>query len=200
MGVDVAAWAPAVVGALDWGTFGHIVDVGGGNGTLLIALLRAYPTLRGTVLDQPATVDAARAALAEAGVIDRADVHAGSFFDPLPPAADAYVLSAILHDWDDEHATLILGRCAEAAGADGAVVVVEKTGPDGASPSTAMDLRMLAYFGGRERSVRELADLAEKAGLSIKTAHQDGDLSVLSFGNEPQTPEPVRTAGRGPGT
>jgi RimJ/RimL family protein N-acetyltransferase len=194
MGVDVAAWAPAVVGALDWGAFGRIVDVGGGNGTLLIALLRAYPTLRGTVLDQPATVDAARAALADAGVIDRADVHAGSFFDPLPPGADAYVLSAILHDWDDEHATLIVGRCAEAAGADGVVIVVEKTGPDGASPSTAMDLRMLAYFGGRERGVAELCELADSVGLALAGEHRGGDLSILEFSACP--PDQMSAAGR----
>jgi hypothetical protein len=200
MGSDVAAWAPAVVDALDWGAIEHVVDVGGGNGTLLAALLQAYPSLRGTVVDQPATVEAARATLAGAGLGERTDVRAGSFFDPLPPGADAYVLSAILHDWDDEHAVAILRRCAEAVGAKGRVIVVEKTGTDGASPNTAMDLRVLAYFGGRERGVAALAELAGKAGLSLKAEHRDGDLSVLSFTNEAPPAEPVRPDRRAPRT
>jgi RimJ/RimL family protein N-acetyltransferase len=185
MGSDVAAWAPAVVDALDWGAFGHIVDVGGGNGTLLAALLRAHPGPHGTVFDQPATVEAARATLVEAGLGERTDVRGGSFFDPLPPGADAYVLSAILHDWDDENARAILRNCAEAAGATGRVIVIEKTGPDGASPNTAMDLRVLVYFGGRERGVAELAELAATVGLALTGEHRGGDLSILEFSAVP---------------
>jgi hypothetical protein len=180
MASDVAAWAPAVVAALDWGRFDHVVDVGGGDGTLLAALLRAHPGLRGTVLDQPATAEAARAALAAAGLADRAGAVGGSFFDPLPPGAAAYLLCAVLHDWDDEAAAAILSRCTEAAGR-GTVVVVEKTGAGGESPSTAMDLRVLAYFGGCERSVSDLRRLAAGAGLGIRAVHQAGDLSVVEL-------------------
>jgi hypothetical protein len=180
MGADVSAWAPAVVAALDWARFEHVVDVGGGDGTLLTALLRAHAGLRGTVLDQPATAEAARAALAAAGLADRAAASGGSFFDPLPPGGDAYLLCAVLHDWDDEAATAILSRCAEAAGG-GTVVVVEKTGPGGESPSTTMDLRVLAYFGGRERTVPDLRRLAERAGLGTRSVHQAGDLSIVEL-------------------
>lgn len=89
MGVDVAEWAGALVPAYDWGALGHLVDVGGGNGTLLAALLTAFPELRGTVVDQPATAGAARATLAAAGLGDRGDAVGGSFFEALPkgPAA-----------------------------------------------------------------------------------------------------------------
>src|ERR1700687_2356232 len=127
MGCDVAADAPDMVSAYDWGSLGHVVDVGGGNGALLIALLTAHPALRGTVFDQPATAEAAREALKAAGFGDRADVVAGSFFDPLP-GADGYLLSAILHDWDDEAAVRILTRCEEAAGPEAPVFVAGQSG------------------------------------------------------------------------
>jgi hypothetical protein len=183
MGSDVAAWAPAVVGAFDWSRCGHVVDVGGGNGTLLAALLTAYPSLRGTVFDQPATVDAAIATLRAAGVGDRADVVAGSFFDEdaIPAGAGAYLLCAVLHDWDDESAAAILRRCAAAAGDAGRVVVVEKTGAEGAEPSTAMNLRVLVYFGGRERDVDAIVDLAAPTGLTLADVHRAADISVLTF-------------------
>lgn|SRR5262245_15856120 len=116
MGADVTAEAPAIVAAYNWSTLGTVVDVGGGTGALLIALLAAHPTLQGIVIDLPAAVDVARTALAAAGVADRAEVVAGSFFDPLPPGAGGYVLSAIVHNWNDDAAQAILRRCADAAG------------------------------------------------------------------------------------
>jgi hypothetical protein len=181
MGVDVAAWAPPVIAAYDWGALGHVVDVGGGNGTLLAALLEAFPNLRGTVLDQPATAAAARTHLAAAGVSDRGDAVAGSFFDPLPAGAGGYVLCAVLHDWDDRAAAAILRRCRDAAGTAGRVLVIEKTGVGGESPRTAMDLRVLVYFGGRERGVHDLVALAADAGLRHVATHDAGDLAVVEL-------------------
>ncbi|GAA4580152.1 methyltransferase [Planotetraspora phitsanulokensis] len=181
MGADVAEWAPPIISAYDWGSLGHVIDVGGGNGTLMAALLRAYPTLRGTVFDQPETAEAARATLAAAGLADRSDVAAGSFFDTLPPGADGYLLSAIIHDWNDESARSILRSCAEAAGTTGSVFVIEKTGSDGESVNTGMDLRMLVYFGGRERGVGELSALGESAGLTTVAVHPAGTLSIVEL-------------------
>jgi O-methyltransferase domain len=181
MGSDVAAWAPHVVSACDWGSLGHVVDVGGGNGTLLIALLRAHPELRGTVVDLPETAEAARTGLMAAGLAERGAAVAGSFFDPLPAGAGGYLLCAILHDWDDEAAEAILRRCAEAAGADGAIFVVEKIGADGETLQTAMDLRVLAYFGGRERGVADLTALAARSGLSVAAVHPAGPLAVVEL-------------------
>jgi hypothetical protein len=181
MGRDVAAWAPPVLAALDGTAFGHVVDVGGGNGTLLAAILREHPTARGTVLDQPATAVAARSALAAAGLGDRADAVGGSFFDPIAAGADVYLLCAVLHDWDDASARAILQRCADAAGPSGLVVVVEKTGREGAPPPSAMNLRVLVYFGGRERGVDALTELATAVGLARRALHRDGDLCVLTF-------------------
>ncbi|MEU1623018.1 methyltransferase [Streptomyces sp. NPDC008238] len=181
MGVDVAAWATALVPAYDWGALGHVVDVGGGNGTLLAALLTAFPELRGTVLDQPATADAARATLAAAGLGDRGDVVAGSFFETLPRGAGGYLLCAILHDWDDDAARAVLRRCAEAAGEHGRVLVVEKVGADRESTVTAMDLRMLVYFGGRERGVAALTALGADAGLRVSSVRTAGDIGIVEF-------------------
>jgi hypothetical protein len=180
MGSDVAAWAPGIVAAYDWGSLGHLVDVGGGNGTLLAAVLREHPGLRGTVLDLPGAAEAAREALAAAGLADRGDAVAGSFFDRLPPGAGGYLLCAILHDWDDPSAGAILRRCAEAAGPAGKVFVVERFATDG-DPRTEMDLRVLAYFGGRERSVAQLATLAATAGLRVAAVHPAGTTPVVEL-------------------
>ena len=181
MGVDVAVWAPFVIDAYDWTAHEHVVDVGGGNGTLLAALLEANPAMRGTVIERPATAAAARSTLDAAGLADRSDVLVGSFFDAVPGGADAYILCAVIHDWDDEAATAILRRCAEAAGKSAKVFVVEKTGADGESPRTDMDLRVLAYFGARERGVADLTALATAAGLTAAATHRGGELTLLEL-------------------
>ncbi|MFC4052404.1 ArsR family transcriptional regulator [Actinomadura syzygii] len=181
MAINLAGVAPSIVSAYDWGSLKHVVDVGGGNGALLRALLTAYPNLRGTLVELPEAAEAAVLAFEDAGLADRVDVRSGSFFDPLPSGADAYVLSDVLHDWDDEDAKAILGRCAEAAGSDGAVLVVGEYGPDGESPSTTMDLRMLVYLNGQERSVGEVASLAADRGLAVAGVHTEGEISVVAL-------------------
>jgi hypothetical protein len=180
MAADVAAWAPAIVAAYGWGSLGHVVDVGGGNGALLAALLREHPDLRGTVLDLPGAAAAARKVLTAAGLADRSDAVAGSFFDPLPPGAGGYLLCAVLHDWDEAAARTILRRCAEAAGTDGRVFVVEKFVTD-SDHRTEMDLRVLAYFGGRERGIAELTALAAAAGLRVAAVHPAGATPVIEL-------------------
>ncbi|GAA0400743.1 methyltransferase [Acrocarpospora corrugata] len=181
MGVDVAGDAPNIEAGFDWGSLTHIMDVGGGNGTLLTAILNAHPHLRGTVFDQPDTVAHAQKTLTAAGLTHRADTIGGSFFDPLPKGPDAYLLSAIIHDWDDPSATAILRRCAEAATPHASVFIIEKIGPDGASLRTGMDLRVLIYMAGKERTTTQLATLATTAGLHLTETHPAGDLSILRF-------------------
>ena len=166
--------APVLARAYDWGSLGRLVDVGGGDGTLLAEILKAHPALSGTVLDRPSAAADAQRRFERDGLADRADVVAGSFFDPLPPGG-SYLLSGVVHDWDDEHALAILRRCAQALGPDGRVLVLESLneadGPD--ARHTAMDLRMLAYVAGRERSLRELTALAAGAGLELRS-HSPG--------------------------
>ena len=170
MGRQRVGDAIAVAGAYDWAALGDVVDVGGGDGSLLIALLRAHPTLRGTVIDLASAVESATRALGAAGLSDRGLAQTGSFFEPLPPGGSGYILSRILHDWDDGDVRRILERCADAAGPAGRVIVVEDidAGPGG-SVSTEMDLRMLAYFLGRERTLVRLVELARAAGLTLGT-------------------------------
>jgi hypothetical protein len=181
MGRDVESWAPAIVGAYDWGALGHVVDVGGGQGVLLAALLAANPELRGTVFDQPDTAARARAHLDAAGLGDRADTVGGSFFDEVPAGAGGYVLTAIVHDWPDDAAIAILRRAAVAAGAGGRVIVIEKIGKDGTTPGTAMDLRLLVYMAGRERTVEQLTALGEAAGLREVAVHRAGAIVLVEM-------------------
>jgi 2,7-dihydroxy-5-methyl-1-naphthoate 7-O-methyltransferase len=157
--------APQIAERFDWSRFSEILDVGGGEGTLLAAILHAHPEVRGRVLDLPPATAAATDRFAAAGLGARAGTVAGSFFDPLPVGADAYLLSDILHNWDDDHASQILAGCRRAAAPNGTVVVIEAMRERGVG--TAMDLFMLMCFGGRERTVDELIGLAAGCGLVL---------------------------------
>lgn len=162
-------WTAPAFTDQDWSGASHVVDVGGGTGALLISLLRAQPHLRATLVDLPATAAAAERELAAAGLARRCDVVAGSFFDPLPAGADVYVLSSIVHDWGDTDAAAILRRCAQAAGRGGRVLLGElvATGEEDRHTFTHMDLRMLVYLGGRERTLEDFRKLTGAAGLTI---------------------------------
>ncbi|MCB5169602.1 methyltransferase [Streptomyces bambusae] len=171
---NVSRDAKDIAHAYDWSALGHVYDLGGGNGALLAGLLTAHPTLRGTVVDLPGTTDRARSHFAREGLADRACALDGSFFDPLPVAdGGGYVLSSVLHNWGDAEAVGILRRCAEAlAGCPdgpGRVLVIEETC---AHVHTGMDIRMLAYFGGVERSVAGITDLARRAGLTVAGVYE----------------------------
>src|SRR6266540_14491 len=122
----------AVAGGYDWTTVRHVADIGGGTGTLIAEVLRRNPRLRGTLVDLPETAARARQYLAGLGLDDRCEVVGQSFFDPLPAGADAYLLSRVIHDWDDAAASAILRRCAQAAGSTGRVLVIESAVAAGA--------------------------------------------------------------------
>ncbi|WP_031465383.1 methyltransferase [Sciscionella sediminilitoris] len=173
--------APQIAERFDWSRFARILDVGGGEGTVLAAILRAHPGVRGQVLELPPTAAAAERRFAAAGFGDRAGAVSGSFFDPLPAGADAYLLSDILHDWDDDNARAILDGCRRAAGPGGTVVVIEPVLGQGVD--TAMDLFMLMCFGGRERTVGELTMLAADRGLVLRGSAPVSDgRTILEFG------------------
>ncbi|WP_198654686.1 MULTISPECIES: methyltransferase [Nocardia] len=156
---------PRIVTGYDWDRFSTIVDVGGGHGSLLAAILAAHPRIRGHLIDLEPTVTEAVRTLIAYRVRDRARVSAQSFFDPLPAGAQAYLLCDILHDWDDDHAHRILARCVEALGRGGRVLVVEPVG--GRRANTEFDLAMLVTFAGRERRVDEFRALAAAHGLVL---------------------------------
>ena len=170
--------AASVVAAYDWGALGDVMDVGGGNGTLLIALLNEFRELRGTVLELPGPAEAARKMIAAAGLAGRADAVAGDCLAHVPPGAEGYLLSAVIHNWGDDEARRLLANCAAAAGEDGAVFVIERV----AKPArTHADLRNLAWFGGKVRDVPELTELAASAGLAVAAVHLEDDIAVLEL-------------------
>ena len=158
---------PQIVAGYNWDRFSTIVDVGGGHGTLLAAILAARPQIRGHLVDLEPTATEASRTFSAHHVEDRAQVTARSFFDPLPEGAQAYLLCDILHDWDDEHAHRILDRCVEAVHPTGRVLVIEPVG--GRRANTEFDLAMLVIFGGRERRVDEFRTLASAHGLVLDT-------------------------------
>ncbi|MBB4685016.1 methyltransferase [Amycolatopsis jiangsuensis] len=168
---------PQIVAGYDWGRFATVVDVGGGRGTLLAAILAACPGVRGHLVDLEPTAAAAAGTFRACELGDRARVTAASFFDPLPAGADAYLLSDILHDWDDEHAHRILDRCVEAAHPAGRILIVEPIG--GRRGETAMDLAMLTIFGSRERRVDEFRSLASAHHLVLDTLTDLSDQRCL---------------------
>jgi SAM-dependent methyltransferase len=178
--------ATQIAEQFDWSRFSEILDVGGGDGTVLAAILHTHRDLRGRVLDLAPTSAAATDRFAAAGLDDRASAVSGSFFDPLPVGADAYLVSDILHDWNDDHARKILAGCRRAAAPNGTVVVIEPVRGRGAD--TAVDLFMLMCFGGRERTVDELAALAADCGLMLHDSGQVAEgRTALEFGVAPQT-------------
>ena len=150
-----------------WDSVRTVVDVGGGTGLLLAAVLRARPQVRGTLVDLPRTVARSEAVFQEAGVSDRVTAVGQSFFDPLPPGADLYLLKNVLGDWPDREAALLLRRCAEAAGPSGRVVLLGGITPEEqASP----ELLMLVLVGGKSRTLAEFAELARTAGLVVRAS------------------------------
>lgn len=172
MGTHSPQFADMVAG-YDWSVHHHVVDVGGGTGALLTEILRAHPTVRGTLVDLPATASRATETFASAGLDNRCTVYAQSFFDPLPAGGDVYVLRSVLHDWNDHDATEILRRCAEAAGREGRVLVESHTASDGNLEMTAeMDLRMLVLVGGRERTLAEFRKLVAAAGMTVQSTRR----------------------------
>ncbi|HWM84324.1 MAG TPA: methyltransferase [Kofleriaceae bacterium] len=161
--------APALVAAFDWTGIEHVADLGGGTGTFLATLLAAQPALRGSLVELPATADAAGRLLAEAGLAGRSQVVAGDLLQATLPRADLYVLKFVLHSFDDADAIRALERCRGAGGQDTRVLVIERTllAEGDRGEFTAMDMRMLILGHGRERTLEQYSDLAGRAGFAL---------------------------------
>ena len=162
--------ARAIVAAYDFSSFGTVVDVGGGRGSLLAGILAAYPNVRGVLFDQTHVVTAAPVLLEAAGVADRCRVVGGSFFDGVPEGGDVYLLSVIIHDWDDDPAVKILEHCRRAMAATGRLLLVERVfdpDADNALWTALWDLQMMHGLSGRERSETEFRALLARAGFAL---------------------------------
>jgi hypothetical protein len=162
------AHARAVIEAYDFKTFSRIVDIGGGQGLLLREVLLACPASRGVLFDQPQVV-ASTTLKTTPGLENRVETLAGSFFDAIPPGADAYVMKVILHDWDDDKAIEILRACSRAMSPTATLVVIERViGPPNQIPEAKFsDLNMLVSHGALERTREEFDGLFAKGGLRL---------------------------------
>lgn len=166
-----ATVAEAVVRSIDFASTERVVDVGGGFGELLAAVLRAHPQMRGVLFDLRHAMEGARARLEEAGVDARCELVAGNFFDSLPSGADIYLLKSVLHDWGDDRCAVILGNCRRAMGPRARLLVIERILPTRMAVSphdqaiARSDLNMLIGTGGRERAQEQFRELLRSAGL-----------------------------------
>jgi 2,7-dihydroxy-5-methyl-1-naphthoate 7-O-methyltransferase len=152
-----------------WQSIRTVVDVGGGTGAMLAGVLRIHPDIRGILVDQPQTVARSVEIFQTAGVAGRSTLAGQSFFDPLPPDADLYLLRGILNDWPDNEAVAILRRCCEAARPTSRVIVLKSVGPDDAPKDLMIEMLLL---GGKHRTVMEFQALARQAGMEVSAAGQ----------------------------
>jgi hypothetical protein len=159
---------PAIVAAYDFSLFEHIVDIGGGNGALLSAVLAAYPSRRATLFDMPEAIAAAKRG--EGGPLPGVEFVAGDVFTtPAPEGGDLYLIRHLMHDYDDAECVRILANVRRAMRAEARVLVLEAPLPsdDSPGPGRWLDLQVMVLCGGRERTLEEYAGLFERTGLRL---------------------------------
>lgn len=165
--------ASAVVAAYDFSRFRTIVDVGGGQGFQLAAILEANPHTSGVLFDLPHVIEGARSLLEAEGVAARCELVGGDFFQSVPAGGDAYILKTVIHDWDDDHSITILKNCYRAMANSGRLLLVERVMPARMEQSASFqlvargDLQMLVMAGGRDRTEAEFRALLDAAGFML---------------------------------
>jgi ubiquinone/menaquinone biosynthesis C-methylase UbiE len=154
--------------AYDFSGFASIVDIGGGNGSLLAAILKKHSNCRGVLFDLPEVADTAHSVIDNYGLSDRCDIVGGNFFDSLPPDCDAYLMRHVVHDWQDKEAITILSNCRKVMKPGGRILLVETVIPSLNEPCFGkwLDLMML-LVGGRERTEEQYRRLLSAAGLRV---------------------------------
>ncbi|CAH2604521.1 Methyltransf_2 domain-containing protein [Rhodovastum atsumiense] len=168
---NAAMFRDAVLATCDFSTFGTLVDLGGSQGVVLCGILQRNPALRGILFDHPDRVAAARAVVARAGLAERCEVIEGDFFAGVPVRADAYLMTSVLHDWDDDRAVALLGNIRSVMPENARVLAGELVlqPPGGMDPARLLDLEMLVMTeGGRERTEDDFRDLFARAGLRLE--------------------------------
>ena len=169
MAERTAAYAPSVAGTYDFSDIRTLTDLGGGNGTLLVEILRRHHHLSGVLFEIPTVAAHAHAVLAATDLADRCTILAGDFFQSVP-SADCYLLANVLHDWDDTRSIDILRNCRQAMPGAGRVLIVERLIPENGNdplPTLLSDINMLVLTGGRERTNSEYGVLLQAAGLRL---------------------------------
>ncbi len=173
--------AEAALRAYDFSPFRHVVDVGGGQGLMLAAILRANPHMRGTLFDQSDVVAGTKALLVDRGLIDRCNIVAGNFFETVPEGGDAYLMRVVIHDWEDDEAVTILKVCRRAMPETAKLLLIERlvAGPNEMPAAKFSDLNMLVSPGGRERTREEFSDLFAKSGFELTLVSPAGIHNVI---------------------
>jgi hypothetical protein len=187
--------AADVVAAYDFGALDSIVDVGGGEGVLLEAVVRATARLSATLVDRPDVVARARDRLTAAGLAHRCRFVVGDFFTSIPPGAEAYLLSRVLHDWDDVDAGRILATCRTAMTGHSRLLIVEAILPRRASEQPAairMDLHMMMLLGARERTEQAFRQLLSDAGFAVRRVTMTSSPVGLAVIEAHRTPDAAR--------
>ena len=162
--------AAAVLQGYDFSDVDTIVDVGGGNGSFISAILRANPGMKGILFDLPHVAESARKTIADAGLAKRYDIAGGDFFKAIPAGGDVYVLRWIIHDWDHDRALIILRNCRQAMKSTARLLLVETVIPEGdvPHPGKLVDFVMLTALGGQERTAEEYERLLDEAGFVLR--------------------------------
>ncbi|MFF3822040.1 methyltransferase [Streptomyces bluensis] len=177
--------AGQLAAAYDFPATGTVVDLGGGDGTLLTAILGARPGLRGIVFDSPSGVAEAPATLSKAGLTDRCEVRAGDFFQSVPGGGDLYIIKSVFQDWGDGEARAILRTCRAHMPAAATLLIVGTVLPETADTSAPVafftDINMMVMTGGRERTESEFRAMLEETGFTVRSVGhgQAGPLSVI---------------------
>jgi len=161
----------AMLDAYDLTGIKVVADIGGGNGSLISAVLARYPNMTGILFDLGHVAGRAKENLKAASLAGRCRVIEGSFFETIPAGADAYLFRHIIHDWTDEQSIQILGHCRNVIPADGRLLIVDSVVPAGNAPSLSkdMDIIMLTYPGGQERTEAQFRSLLRASGFELKS-------------------------------
>ena len=159
----------AMLDAYDFCGIGTLVDIGGGNGSLLAATLQRHPSLRGLLFDRPDVIERARSNIQALGLENRCTLIGGNFFEMAPTGGDAYLMRHIIHDWNDEQCRTILRNCHKVVPSSGKLLLIESVIPPGNEPSFAklLDLTMLVIPGGMERTEAEYREILASAGFQL---------------------------------
>ena len=171
---------PAILAAFDFSRFERIIDVGGGHGALLAGILAVSQKTRGVLYDLPNVVSDAEA-LRAPDIVERCEIVGGDFFESVPPDGDAYILSRVIHDWDDNAALKILGQCRRAIRSDGRLLLIEGVSkpPNVPDPNKFLDVWFIGG-GGRERTEAEYRALLRSGGFALeRVVPTDGPSAIL---------------------
>ena len=161
--------AKAVTKAYDFSQFGSILDIGGGNGTLMLRILKTSTSVKGAIMDLSSVVEKSKSNIAKSSEAERCEVIAGDFFDSVPKGFDAYLLKYIIHDWSDEDSIKILSNIRKAMSGQGKILLVELVIPEGDDTyfGKFIDLHMLVTLGAKERTQLEYQSILNQSGFEL---------------------------------